>query len=97
MAEDKTHSVESDSDDTECASFECQFGVGRGFLHRLLENRTPATPIQPTEMTLPNVSVVVQSDVREPPSKGDGSDKFTVHEWGKSHVFVLNEASSPRL
>lgn len=37
---------------------------------------------RPTEMTLSNVKLVMQSDVKEPPIfRGDGSDKLTVQEW----------------
>nr|XP_021325912.1 uncharacterized protein LOC110438339 [Danio rerio] len=37
---------------------------------------------QPAEMTLSNVKLVMQSDVKESPIfRGDGSDKLTVQEW----------------
>lgn len=154
MAEGKTYLLESEGDDTERASFEYQFGVGRGFPNRPLETRTPGSkvtalgtpqlastryidramqneqnpdlgslitqlaeklgesitaqlqsdrythrtsaPAQPLETTLPHVSVVVQSDAREPPIfRGDGSDKFTVHEWENLMTLYLRKRAIP--
>ena len=135
MAEGRTYLLGSGGDDAERFPFECQFGVGRGFLNQPSETRTPgpgvtalgapqltstryidrtmpshfnqnpdlgslitqlaeklgesitaqlqadrsknsmSTPL-PTETTLPNVSVVLQSAAKEPPLfRGDGSDK----------------------
>ncbi|KAJ7998450.1 hypothetical protein DPEC_G00205070, partial [Dallia pectoralis] len=55
-----------------------------------------STPVQPSEMTLPNVKVVMQSDVREPSIfRGDSSDKFTVHEWEKLMTLYLKKRAIP--
>lgn len=54
------------------------------------------TPEQPSEMTLPNVRVVMQNDAREPPIfRGDGSDKFTVHEWENLMTMYLRKRAVP--
>lgn len=55
-----------------------------------------STPVQPSEMTMPNVKVVMQSDVREPPIfRGDGSDKFTVLEWKSLMTLYLKKRAIP--
>lgn len=55
-----------------------------------------STPVQPSEMTLPNVKVVMQSDAKEPPIfRGDSSDKFTVHEWENPMTLYLRKRAIP--
>lgn len=55
-----------------------------------------STPVQPSEMTLPNVKVVMQSDAKEPPIfRGDSSDKFTVHEWENLMTLYLKKRAIP--
>ena len=50
----------------------------------------------PTETTLPNVSVVLQSAAKEPPLfRGDGSDKCTVHEWENLMTLYLKRRAIP--
>lgn len=155
MAEGRTYSLGSGGDDAERVSFECQFGVGRGFLNQPSETRTPGPGVTalgtpqltstryvdrampshfnqnpdlgslitqlaeklgesitaqlqadrstnstsiplPTETTLPNVSVVLQSAAKEPPLfRGDGSDKFTVHEWENLMTLYLKRRAIP--
>lgn len=54
------------------------------------------THVQPSEMTLPNVKVVMQSDIKEPPIfRGDSSDKFTVHEWENLMTLYLKKRAIP--
>ncbi len=51
---------------------------------------------QPTEMTLSNVKLVMQSDVKEPPIfRGDGSDKLTVQEWENLMSLYLRKRAIP--
>lgn len=58
-------------------------------------NNTRA-PEQPSEMSLSNVKLVMQSDAKEPPIfRGDGSDKFTVHEWENLMTLYLRKQAFP--
>lgn len=51
---------------------------------------------QPAEMTLSNVKLVMQSDVKEPPIfRGDGSDKLTVQEWENIMSLYLRKRAIP--
>lgn len=154
MAEPETYVVEGGDQDHVARSY--QFGVGRGFLNRTLEPRTPgrggtmlgtpqlastrffdrpeSSPVEQNtdlgslitqlaeklgdsiraqllsgegacstgasnlsnQAALPNVSVVMHSDAKEPPIfRGDGSDKFTVHEWESLMSLYLKRRAVP--
>lgn len=73
--------------------------LGESIAAKLISDRcahNTSTPVQPSEMTLPNVKVVMQSDVREPPIfRGDSSDKFTVHEWENLMTLYLKKQAIP--
>ncbi|KAK0142420.1 hypothetical protein N1851_019864 [Merluccius polli] len=72
--------------------------LGESITAQLQADRTAnstSTP-QPTETTLPNVSVVLQSAAKEPPLfRGDGSDKFTVGEWENLMTLYLKRRAIP--
>ncbi len=47
-------------------------------------------------MTLSNVKLVMQSDVKEPPIfRGDGLDKLTVQEWENLMSLYLRKRAIP--
>lgn len=49
-----------------------------------------------SEEVPPNVSFVMHSDAKEPPMfRGDGSDKFTVHEWESLMSLYLRKRAVP--
>lgn len=51
---------------------------------------------QPTEMTLSNVKLVMQSDVKEPSIfRGGGSDRLTVQEWENLMSLYLRKRAIP--
>lgn len=53
-------------------------------------------PPQALDMSLSNVRLVMQPDVKEPPVyRGDGSDKFTVHEWEDLMTLYLKKRAIP--
>lgn len=53
-------------------------------------------PTNTADATLPSVSVVMHSDPKEPPIfRGDGSDKFTVHEWEGLMMMYLRKRAIP--
>lgn len=65
-------------------------------LHSDRDTFTTKAQLQPSEMTQPNVNVVLQSDAREPPIfRGDSSDKFTVHEWQNLMTLYLRKKAIP--
>lgn len=48
------------------------------------------------QVSSPNVSLVMHSDAKEPPIfRGDGSDKFTVHEWESLMSMYLKRRAVP--
>lgn len=73
--------------------------LGESITAKLQSDRSTyntSTPVQPSEMTLPNVKVVIESDVKEPPIfRGDSSDKFTVHEWENLMTLYLKKRAIP--
>lgn len=73
--------------------------LGESITAKLQSDRSThntSTPVQPSEMTLPNVKVVMQSDAKEPPIfRGDSSDKFTVHEWESLMTLYLKKRAIP--
>jgi len=73
--------------------------LGESITAKLQSDRSrynTSTPVQPSEMTLPNVKVVMQSDAKEPPIfRGDSSDKFTVHEWENLMTLYLRKRAIP--
>lgn len=53
-------------------------------------------PVQSSETTQSSINVVMHSDAREPPIfRGDGSDKFTVHEWENLMSLYLRKRAIP--
>lgn len=73
--------------------------LGESITAKLQSNRSThntSTPVQQSEMTLPNVKVVMQSEAKEPPIfRGDSSDKFTVHEWENLMTLYLKKRAIP--
>lgn len=73
--------------------------LGESITAKLQSDRSThntSTPVQSSEMTLPNVKVVMQSDAKEPPIfRGDSSDKFTVHEWESLVTLYLKKRAIP--
>ncbi|XP_054649004.1 uncharacterized protein LOC129190385 [Dunckerocampus dactyliophorus] len=68
--------------------------IGESIASRLLTNQQQATPKQPScdaanittmsdqAIDLSKVSLIVRSDIREPPMfRGEGDDKYSIHEW----------------
>lgn len=64
--------------------------IGDSIATRLLASQSPVTPFNPvspseppsTGRALSRASLIVKSDVREPPMfRGDATDKYTVQEW----------------
>lgn len=59
-------------------------------------NSTTDSPVRTPDMSIPNVSLVMHSDVKEPPIfRGDGSDKFSVCEWEKLMSLYLQRRAVP--
>ena len=53
-------------------------------------------PAQSSETTQSSINVVMHSDARDPPVfRGDGSDKFTVHEWENLMSLYLRKRAIP--
>lgn len=73
--------------------------IGESITAKLQSGRSThntSTPVQPSEMTLPDVKVVMESDAKEPPIfRGDSSDKFTVHEWENLMTLYLKKRAVP--
>lgn len=62
--------------------------------HSLTTNTDSA--VQTPDTSMPNVSLVMHSDVKEPPIfRGDGSDKFSIHEWEKLMSLYLRKRVVP--
>lgn len=58
--------------------------------------RDTGTFTLPSETTSSSVRVVMQSEAKEPPIfRGDGSDKFTVHEWENLMSLYLKKRAVP--
>lgn len=50
----------------------------------------------PPELNLSGVKLVLQSDVKEPPVfRGDGSDKFSIHEWVEMMEMYFVKRNTP--
>ncbi|XP_013867258.1 uncharacterized protein LOC106519938 [Austrofundulus limnaeus] len=59
-------------------------------------NSTTDSVVRTPDMSIPNVSLVMHSDVKEPPIfRGDGSDKFSVREWEKLMSLYLQKRKVP--
>lgn len=72
--------------------------MGQSITAQLRSDRSAhgSNPEQPTEMTLSNVKLVMQSDVKEPPVfKGDGSDRLIVQEWENLMSLYLRKRAIP--
>lgn len=53
-------------------------------------------PDKPSHMSQSNVNFIMQSDAKEPPIfRGDGSDKFTIHEWENLMILYLKKQTVP--
>lgn len=72
--------------------------LGQSITARLQPNRSSysSNSEHPTEMTLSNVKLVMQSDAKEPPIfRGDGSDILTVQEWENLMSLYLRKRAIP--
>lgn len=72
--------------------------LGQSITAQLLSDRSMhgSNSEKPTEMSLSNVKLVMQSDVKEPPIfRGDGSDKLTVEEWENLMSLYLRKRAIP--
>ncbi|KAL7881029.1 hypothetical protein SRHO_G00032830 [Serrasalmus rhombeus] len=82
--------------------------IGETIASRILANQSPVTttPLAPpcnreteslnNSLDLSKMSVVVRSDIKEPPMfRGDDSDKYTVQEWIDVMELYLHKSSCP--
>lgn len=77
--------------------------IGESITAKLQTDRTTHSVNSPTDsvvrtpdMSIPNVSLVMHSDVKEPPIfRGDSSDKFSVREWEKVMSLYLQKRAVP--
>lgn len=73
--------------------------LGESITARLQSDRNThnsSTTDRCSEMTLPNVKVVMQSEAKEPPMfRGDSSDRFTVHEWENIMCLYIRKRAIP--
>ena len=55
-----------------------------------------SAPVQSSEATQSSINVVMRSDAKDPPIfRGDGSDKFTIHEWETLMSLYLRKRAIP--
>ncbi|KAL2098393.1 hypothetical protein ACEWY4_007600 [Coilia grayii] len=69
---------------------------GRSADTRSTQNSGPHSVHSPTTVDLSQLSLVLKSDIREPPIfRGDGTDKCSVHEWVDLMVVFLRKRNIP--
>lgn len=73
--------------------------LGESIVAQLQHDRNTIStdiPDKSSDMSQSNVKFVMQSDAKEPPIfRGDGSDRFTVHEWENLMTLYLKKRHIP--
>lgn len=77
--------------------------IGQSIVAQLQGDKGTSMPTEtskaeqgPPELNLSGVKLVLQSDVKEPPVfRGDGSDKFSIHEWVEMMEMYFVKRNTP--